>query len=51
MGVPEMKAIGGLMVKALRGAADPGAAAALREEVRALCRRFPLPYPRIGAAA
>ena len=51
MGTPEMRAIGALMVKALRTAADAGAAAGLLEEVRALCRRFPLPYPRIGAAA
>jgi len=51
MGVSEMRTIGGLMVKALRGAGDPGGAAGLLEEVRDLCRRFPLPYPRIGAAA
>jgi len=50
MGVPEMRTIGGLMVKALRSATDASAAAGLREEVRSLCRRFPLPYPRIGAA-
>jgi glycine hydroxymethyltransferase len=51
MGAREMRRIGELMVKALRSAADPGGSAGLREEVRDLCRRFPLPYPRIGAAA
>jgi len=51
MGTAEMRTIGDLMVKALRAAGDAGAVAGLRDEVRALCRRFPLPYPRIGAAA
>jgi glycine hydroxymethyltransferase len=51
MGTAEMERIGALMVRALRAPGDERVAAAAREEVRELCRRFPLPYRRLGAAA
>jgi glycine hydroxymethyltransferase len=38
----EMRQIGGWIARALEGAGDPAALAAVREEVRALCARHPL---------
>jgi glycine hydroxymethyltransferase len=44
---PEMRQIAGWIARALEGAKDPAALAAVREEVRALCARYPL-YPERG---
>ena len=47
MGVPEMKAIARLIGRALDAPADERALAAVRGEVRELCRHFPL-YPELA---
>jgi glycine hydroxymethyltransferase len=47
MGEPEMRAIAGWLARALEGASDPAALAAVRDEVRTLCARYPL-YPERG---
>jgi glycine hydroxymethyltransferase len=44
---PEMRQIGGWIARALDGAADAAALAAVRSEVLALCARYPL-YPERG---
>ena len=43
----EMRQVAGWMARALEHAGDPAALAAVREEVRALCARYPL-YPERG---
>jgi len=48
MGEPEMAEIAAWMDRALLNAADPSVLAAVRAEVEALCRRFPL-YPGLRA--
>ena len=40
----EMRQVAGLIARVLEHAGDPAALAAVREEVRALCARYPL-YP------
>ncbi len=47
MGALEMDAIGAFMARVLRAGADERVVAEVREEVRALCRKFPLPYSPI----
>jgi glycine hydroxymethyltransferase len=42
MGEPEMTTIAGLIARTLSERADPGAVAAVRDEVRALCSKFPV---------
>ncbi|MGH9869184.1 MAG: serine hydroxymethyltransferase [Candidatus Polarisedimenticolia bacterium] len=53
MGTAEMKIIGALMARVIRavagGTGAERAVAEARDEARALCRRFPLPYEPIGA--
>jgi glycine/serine hydroxymethyltransferase len=52
MGVAEMRAIGALIVRVIErlGAGETDLnLTAVREEVRELCRRFPLPYQPIPA--
>jgi glycine hydroxymethyltransferase len=44
MGEPEMATIAGLIARTLSGRTDPDAVAAVRDEVRALCSKFPV-YP------
>ncbi len=44
LGEPEMPSVGGLIARALDAADDEAGLAAVRGEVEALCRRFPL-YP------
>ncbi len=51
MGVEEMDTIGGLMVEILTKPGDEAVVASVREEVQALCRRFPLPYRSLGVHA
>lgn len=43
MGDAEMKQLGDLMLRALKAATDPAALAKLREETKAICKRFPVP--------
>jgi glycine hydroxymethyltransferase len=43
MGEAEMKQLGSLMLRALRSASDETILAKLREETKALCKRFPVP--------
>ncbi len=51
MGVEEMATIGRLMVEVLSKPGDEAVVASVREEVQALCRRFPLPYRSLGVHA
>jgi glycine hydroxymethyltransferase len=51
MGPEEMDVIGRLMVRTLSSPGDETVAASVREEVQALCRRFPLPYRSLGVHA
>ncbi len=51
MGTAEMETIGALIARVLKKMSDERALAEVREEVRSLCRRFPLPYQETGAAA
>ena len=51
MGVEEMDTIGRLMVEILSKPGDEAVVASVREEVQALCRRFPLPYRSLGVRA
>jgi glycine hydroxymethyltransferase len=44
MGEPEMAVIGGLIARVLAAPGDPAVQAAVKADVEALCRRFPL-YP------
>jgi glycine hydroxymethyltransferase len=44
---PEMRQIAAWMARALEHAGDAAALAAVRDEVRALCARYPL-YPERG---
>jgi glycine hydroxymethyltransferase len=43
MGEAEMKQLGDLMLRALRAADDPATLHKLREETKAVCKRFPVP--------
>jgi glycine/serine hydroxymethyltransferase len=43
MGTEEMPLVAGLLARALRERADDGALAGIRDEVAALCSKFP-PY-------
>jgi glycine hydroxymethyltransferase len=49
MGAAEMRTIARLIADTLKGPRDERARAAVRDEVRALCERFPLYGPRIAA--
>jgi glycine hydroxymethyltransferase len=49
LGEAEMSTIAGLMARVLSAPEDDAAAAGVREEVQALCRRFPL-YPQLARA-
>jgi glycine hydroxymethyltransferase len=49
MGAGEMRAIARLIAGTLKGPQDDKARAAVRDEVRALCERFPLYAPRIAS--
>jgi len=51
MGTSEMDLIGSLIARVLGRIDDQRAAAEVAAEVRALCRRFPLPYPPLGVPA
>jgi glycine hydroxymethyltransferase len=51
MGPDEMGTIGRCFARALKHPDDSKVAAEVRAEVAELCRRFPLPYRKIGAAA
>ena len=51
MGVEEMDTIGRLMVEILNKPGDDAVVASVRQEVQALCRRFPLPYRSLGVHA
>ena len=51
MGVEEMDTIGRLMVEILSKPGEEAVVASVREEVQALCRRFPLPYRSLGVHA
>ncbi len=51
MGVEEMDTIGRLMVEILSKPGDDAVVASVRQEVQALCRRFPLPYRSVGVHA
>ena len=51
MGVEEMDTIGRLMVEILSKPGDEAVVASVRQEVQALCRRFPLPYRSLGVHA
>ena len=51
MGTAEMETIGALIARALKKMSDETALTEVREEVRSLCRRFPLPYRESDAAA
>ncbi len=42
MGEPEMATIAGLIARTLAERTDPDAVAAVRDEVRALCSKFPV---------
>ena len=42
MGEPEMELIASLIARTLRGRTDATAVAAVRDEVRALCEKFPV---------
>ena len=44
MGTDEMDEIAALVARMLGGFEDPAVRAQVREDSRALCRRFPLPY-------
>jgi glycine hydroxymethyltransferase len=50
MGPEEMDRLGSLIGRALREREDASALGSVREEIRSLCARFPLPYRRLGAA-
>jgi glycine hydroxymethyltransferase len=43
MGEAEMKQLGDLMLRALRAVDDPATLHKLREETKAVCKRFPVP--------
>lgn len=43
MGVKEMQQLGDIMVRALKAADDEASLAKLREETKAICKRFPVP--------
>ncbi|HEY3701086.1 MAG TPA: serine hydroxymethyltransferase, partial [Acidimicrobiales bacterium] len=47
MGEPEMGEVAALVGRALRGREDESALAAVADEVRVLCAKFP-PYPPVG---
>jgi glycine hydroxymethyltransferase len=47
MGEPEMGEVAALVGRALRGRDDESALAAVADEVRVLCAKFP-PYPPVG---
>jgi glycine hydroxymethyltransferase len=49
MGEAEMARVGALIGRTLRGRADDGAVATIRQEVRELCAGFP-PYPGLAGA-
>ncbi len=51
MGLEEMDTIGRLMVEILSKPGDEAVVASVRQEVQALCRRFPLPYRSLGVHA
>ncbi|MCP3902861.1 MAG: serine hydroxymethyltransferase [Planctomycetes bacterium] len=40
----DLRAVAGLIDRVLDASGDPGVCAAVREDVRAMCRRFPLPH-------
>jgi glycine hydroxymethyltransferase len=46
MGVEEMRQIGDMIARVIEGRNDESVMATVREEVRALCERFPL-YPEL----
>jgi len=48
MGLEEMDLIGRLMVEILTNPGDDAVVTSVRQEVQALCRRFPLPYRSLG---
>ncbi|HEY3176304.1 MAG TPA: serine hydroxymethyltransferase [Candidatus Polarisedimenticolia bacterium] len=53
MGPAQMETIGGLIARVLKGLQGPSLdriVAEVRDEVRRLCREFPLPYEPLGAA-